>query len=293
MNIWHVFVISCLISLIISTVSAQEPVPFNNPTKNNTPSDAYKLVWSDEFNEDGKPDISKWSYEHGFARNEELQWYQPNNARCENGLLIIEARRERKQNPRYNPDSKNWRENREYTEYTSASITTIGLHSWTYGRFEMRARIDTRPGLWPAFWTVGASAEWPKGGEIDIMEFYKDTLLANVAWAKKERWQAKWDDLKKPLTEFNDPEWSKKFHVWRMDWDENSIKIYVDDLLLKSTDLNNTFNEDAEGKNPFRYPQSQHIILNLAVGGTNGGNPSNTEFPAKFEVDYVRIYQKQ
>jgi beta-glucanase (GH16 family) len=76
-----------------------------------------------------------------------------------------------------------------------------------------------------------------------------------------------------------------------MDWDDKSIKLYVDDLLLNSTDLKDTVNEDQEAKNPFRHPQ--YIILNLAIGGTSGGDPSHTEFPARFEVDYVRIYQKQ
>ena len=251
----------------------------------------YKLVWSDEFDKDGPPDPCNWTYERGFVRNQELQWYQPENARCENGLLIIEGRRERKQNPRYNPESNDWKANREFAEYTSASMTTRRLHSWMYGRFEMRGRIDTRDGLWPAFWSLGIEGSWPSCGEIDIMEYYRGILLANAAWATEKRWTPKWDDTKKPITEFNDPNWSGKFHVWRMDWDSDSIKLYVDDLLLNTVDLKETFNKDTEGKNPFRQPH--YIILNLAIGGTVGGDPSKTEFPAKFEVDYVRIYQKQ
>jgi beta-glucanase (GH16 family) len=251
---------------------------------------SYKLFWADEFDYQGAPDPNKWTYERGFVRNQELQWYQPENARCENGMLIIEARRERKQNPEYKPGGNNRRGNREFSEYTSASVTTRGLHSWTYGRFEMRGRIDTRPGLWPAFWTLGVQGRWPRGGEIDIMEYYKGILLANVAWGGKQPGQTKWDDSKKPITEFGDPDWSKKFHIWRMDWDDKSIKLYVDDMLLNSTDLKDTVNEDQEARNPFHQPQ--YVILNLAIGGTSGGDPSHTEFPARFEVDYVRIYQK-
>ncbi|MHC4119462.1 MAG: glycoside hydrolase family 16 protein, partial [Planctomycetota bacterium] len=142
----------------------------------------YKLVWSDEFDKDGRPDPDKWTYERGFVRNEELQWYQPDNARCEGGLLIIEARRERQANPRYDPNSNRWSRKREYCEYTSASVTTKGLHSWKYGRFEMRGRIDTRSGMWPAFWTLGVEGPWPSNGEIDIMEYYRGMLLANAAW---------------------------------------------------------------------------------------------------------------
>ncbi|MGH7573993.1 MAG: glycoside hydrolase family 16 protein, partial [Longimicrobiales bacterium] len=108
----------------------------------------YELVWSDEFDQDGRPDPANWTYERGFVRNAELQWYQPENAWCEDGFLIIEARRERVLNPRHDPERRDWRSEREYAEYTSASVTTRGLHSWQYGRFEMRARIDTRDGLW-------------------------------------------------------------------------------------------------------------------------------------------------
>jgi beta-glucanase (GH16 family) len=251
---------------------------------------AWKLVWADEFDKEGRPDPRHWTYETGFVRNTELQWYQPENARCENGLLILEARRERKRNPGYEPNSREWRRSREYAEYTSASLTTRGLQSWQYGRFEMRGRIDTRPGLWPAFWTLGVAGEWPGGGEIDIMEYYRGTLLANAAWGTDRRWLPRWASVKKPLSEFNDPDWSGKFHVWRMDWDETAIRLFVDDLLLNTVPLDQTFNTDKDGKNPFRQPH--YLLLNLAIGGKNGGDPSKTEFPARFEVDYVRVYQR-
>lgn len=287
MNKLHIHVTICLISTMTLTIIAQE----TGSSSNSNPSTELKLVWSDEFNKAGQPDPNNWTYERGFVRNQELQWYQPDNARCQNGLLIIEGRRQHKQNPRYRADGRDWRQNREYAEYTSASLTTRRLHSWKFGRFEMRGRIDTRAGLWPAFWTLGIEGPWPSNGEIDIMEYYRGVLLANAAWASEKRWVPKWDDIKKPITEFNDPNWSEKFHIWRMDWDADSIKLYVDDMLLNEVDLTMTINEDEEGKNPFHQPH--YIILNLAIGGKAGGDPSNTKFPAKFEVDYVRIYQKQ
>ena len=95
----------------------------------------YKLVWSDEFDQDGKPDPTKWTYETGFVRNQELQWYQPDNARCENGLLIIEARRERRKNPNYVAESDDWTKNREYAEYyvgQLADARSCKLGIWTF-----------------------------------------------------------------------------------------------------------------------------------------------------------------
>jgi len=286
MNKLHINVTICLIYTMTLTIIAKE----TGSSSNSNPSTGLKLVWSDEFNKEGRPDPNNWTYERGFVRNQELQWYQPENARCEDGMLIIEGRSQRKQNPRYRADGGDWRQNREYAEYTSASLTTRRLHSWKFGRFEMRGRIDTRPGLWPAFWTLGIEGSWPSNGEIDIMEYYRGVLLANAAWATEKQWVPKWDDIKKPITEFNDPNWSEKFHIWRMDWDADSIKLYVDDMLLNEVDLTRTINEDEEGKNPFH--QQHYIIINLAIGGKAGGDPSNTKFPAKFEVDYVRIYQK-
>ena len=76
-----------------------------------------------------------------------------------------------------------------------------------------------------------------------------------------------------------------------MDWDENSIRIYVDDILLNAVNVKERFNADKQGKNPFRQPH--YVILGLAIGGGPRGDPSETEFPARYAIDYVRIYQKQ
>ncbi|WP_238596548.1 glycoside hydrolase family 16 protein [Abditibacterium utsteinense] len=261
----------------------------------NAVSSGMKLVWGDEFNRNGAPDPTKWNFEHGFSRNEEAQWYQSDNATVKAGKLIIEARRERKPNPNFKTGSADWRTNRPLIEYTSSSLTSLGKSfgqsAWKYGRFEMRARIDTRLGMWPAFWTVGQNGEWPSGGEIDIMEFYRGKLLANFVWGTNQRWNGKWNAKAKPIKEFGDPDWSNKFHVWAMDWDENRIVLSVDGQVLNTQNLSETINGDAEAKNPFRAPHG--VILNLAVGGQNGGDPSQTEFPARFEVDYLRIYQQR
>jgi beta-glucanase (GH16 family) len=158
----------------------------------------------------------------------------------------------------------------------------------------IRARIDTACGSWPAIWTLGISGGWPSGGEIDIMEFYRiegiPTILANFAWGTSDHEVAKWDDLKKPLADFtaNDPIWTRKFHVWRMDWNKDSISLFLDDLLLNTVLLNQTSNPD--GFNPFLQPH--YFLLNLAIGA-NGGDPAKTKSPIKYEVDYVRVYQNR
>lgn len=250
---------------------------------------AYDLVWADEFDDEGRPDPARWTYETGFVRNEELQWYQPDNAWCEGGRLIIEARRERRSNPGHDAGSAQWQRRRRYADYTSASVTTRGLHSWQYGRFEMRAKIDTRPGLWPAFWTLGVDGRWPANGEIDIMEYYRGMLLANVAWLSGTGWRPAWRTTETRITALGTSDWAEEFHVWRMDWTPDEVRLYVDDRLLNAVRLAETFNQEGSGRNPFRQPH--YIILNLAIGGTQGGDPSATAFPARYQIDYVRVYQ--
>ncbi|MBX3254317.1 MAG: glycoside hydrolase family 16 protein [Chitinophagaceae bacterium] len=252
--------------------------------------DTYKLVWSDEFNKDGTPDTAKWSYETGFMRNNELQWYQPENARCSNGLLIIESRRERKANPVYSKGSSHWTTRRENIEYTSSCLITKGKHHWKYGRFEMHARIDIDPGMWPAWWTLGIEKNWPENGEIDIMEFYRDTLLANFLCRGIDH-SNEWYTTKTGMQVLGGKAWSEKFHTWRLDWTEEYVALYVDDSLLNKVPVKNLENKDGSGFNPFRQPH--YMLLNVAVGGDNGGDPSQTKFPRRMEVDYVRVWQKE
>lgn len=260
--------------------------------------EGWKLVWNEEFNYTGEPDPAIWRHENGFVRNNEYQWYQPQNAECKNGVLNIYGKKEQIKNPNYNADSKNWKQNREYAEYTAASINTRGKKEFQYGRFEIRAKIPTAKGSWPAIWTLGVSMPWPSNGEIDIMEYYqindKPHILANAAWGMDKPNQAKWDSAKIPFTHFTDkdPHWADKFHIWRMDWDEEAIKLYLDDELLNEIPLKETNNGSiGENKNPFMQPH--YILLNLAIGGDNGGIPDDSAFPLTYEVDYVRVYQKK
>jgi len=249
--------------------------------------DGYKLVWSDEFNTDGAPDPKNWNYEKGFVRNNELQWYQSSNATVKDGVLIIEGRKEKVTNPNYSASGSDWKTTRQYADYTSSSMSTSGLKTWQYGRFEMRARIPTSAGMWPAWWALGVSGEWPSSGEIDMMEFYKGNVLANVACGTATRWSAKWDSSTKAVSSLGS-NWASSFHIWRMDWDDQTINLYLDDTLMNGVSLSNMLNSD--GSSPFK--QKVYMILNLAIGGDNGGDPSSTTFPVQFEVDYVRVFQK-
>ncbi|PSL07155.1 family 16 glycosylhydrolase [Cecembia rubra] len=255
--------------------------------------EGYELVWHDEFDIDGKPDQKFWSYEVGLKRNHELQYYLSKNANIKNGVLVIEGKQEKVKNRAFDPTSNDWRKNQEFAQYSSASINTKGKMSFKYGILEVSAKIDTALGMWPAIWTLGISHNWPANGEIDMMEYYlvngEGTLLANAAWASSDK-RAAWDEAKIPIRKFieRDPEWTEKFHVWKMDWTQDYIRLYLDDELLNEVNLTSTINPD--GFNPFQQPH--YILLNLAIG-SNGGDPKSTLFPKKYEVDYVRVFQKK
>jgi beta-glucanase (GH16 family) len=250
----------------------------------------YRLVWADEFNTDGRPDPANWTFEQGFVRNHEAQWYQPENAWCEGGKLIIEARKEHKPNPLYDSGSSDWRRKSPTIAYTSASLLTRGLHHFRYGRFEMRAKIDVSPGMWPAWWTLGEKGEWPSNGEIDIMEYYRRMLLANIATGTGKRYSPLWYSRRVPLDSLGSEAWAREFHVWRMDWDEKEIRLSVDGRVLLSKAVDSLANRDSAGLNPFRQPV--YMIVNLALGGDNGGDLSKTAFPRRYAIDYIRVYAK-
>ncbi len=248
----------------------------------------YTLVWQDEFNTNGKPNPAVWVFEKGFVRNEEKQWYQEENAICRNGLLYITAKPERIHNPDFIKGSNDWRKNRPFASYSSAAIETHGKKAFQFGSIVVRAKIDTATGAWPAIWTVGQNRIWPANGEIDIMEFYRingqPTLLANAMWGK-------WHSSFHPLTGFlqADPHWPEKFHTWRMDWDRDSLSLFVDNQLLNriiySTD--STYNKF--GENPFLQPH--YLRLNLAID--NRVDTATIRGPITFQVDYVRYYKRK
>ena len=284
----------------VSPAQADDSIAYR-PQREVAQYEGYRLVWSDEFDKDGKPS-GDWEYEKGFVRNQELQWYQEDNAFVKDGVLVIEGRREDVRNPYYRKGSSDWAQARPQAHYTSSSITTRKSHSFRYGRFEVRAKIPTASGSWPAIWLLGNQWGWPENGEIDMMEFYikngKQSVLANTCWGSTKRFAPVWNSTVTPLEHFTskDAHWAEKFHVWRMDWDERFIRIYLDGELLNETDLSKTVNGGVDGnrQNPFSNQVDgfgDYILLNLAIG-ENGGVPDDSQFPLRYCVDYVRVYEK-
>lgn len=264
--------------------------------------EGYKYVWGDEFNTDGSVNTNLWAFENGFKRGNEAQLYVPgdNNAIVKDGRLLITGKKERRKNPNYDPSSSDYRKYTEYGEYTSASINGNGVKYFLYGRTEVRAKIQFSQGAFPAVWTCGYNKSWPRNGEIDIMESYlinKETpvLTANFCVGGDQSttdgvWATKWNSTFTPVTYFTgkDPEWKNKYHVYRMDWDEEEIKLYVDDELRNSIKISEFRNWD--GTVAFNNPQ--YMWLNLAIKDQGQGIDIDANKTIQFEVDYFRLYQK-
>ena len=288
-----------LLLLLPTAIFAATETDAYQPTNEVKQYEGYTLIWQDEFDKDGQLD-ERWSYEYGFVRNRELQWYQPQNASVKDGVLLIEGRREVVENSGFKEGSNDWRRARRQAEYTSSCLTTQKSFHFKYGRVEVRAKIPTASGSWPAIWLLGNRWGWPAGGEVDMMEYYiangKPSVLANACWSSERIGTPTWDSVVAPLTHFTkrDADWEAKFHIWRMDWDEMLIQLYLDDELMNTIDLSQTVNQSGreKGKNPFANEVEDfgmYILLNLAIG-ENGGTPDDSRFPLQYLVDYVRVY---
>jgi beta-glucanase (GH16 family) len=264
------------------SISGEAQSPVNSDAA--TPPSGYTLVWSDEFSQDpdGLPDPNKWSYEVGFIRNQESQYYTQarlENARIEKGQLIIEARKEE-----YTPPGAA----APVARYTSAALETIGKAEWQYGRIEVRAKLPAGKGVWPAIWTLGSSIKkgvgWPRCGEIDLMELVgkqPDIIYGTIHYFADGKHASKGGQVHVDHSDAG-------FHIYAAEWTPSRIDLSVDGQEYFS------FNTDLAangGRNPFHEPQ--YLILNLALGGGWGGPIDDSIFPQRMTVDYVRVYQKQ
>jgi beta-glucanase (GH16 family) len=270
--------------LLAHSCGGDSPAAANPPTGGNG---EWKPVWSDEFDSGSTPalpDSSHWGYEEGYVRNQEWQYYTDDirNAHVQDGLLHLEAH---KREPGTYPSGPSEGQD---GSISSASLTSRGRVQFRYGRLEMRARIDTRLGSWPAFWTLGAGGPWPDGGECDIMEYYKETLLFNVAYWKAgdAPWTPRWDSEKVSLDTLPS-DWADQFHVWAMEWDTEGVRLFMDDVLYNEWDSSvDSGDGSIEG-----FQQEHYVILNQAIGGKAGGDASGIVYPTRYEVDYVRLYE--
>ncbi|RDY62015.1 glycoside hydrolase family 16 protein [Flagellimonas nanhaiensis] len=234
------------------------------------------LVMEDNFDVEGAPDSSLWSYDIGTGvngwGNQELQYYtdRPENVKAENGVLLITARQESFEN----------------SQYTSARLLTKDKFEQQYGRFEARIRLPYGQGIWPAFWMLGADIDenpWPGAGEIDIMEYRGQNPTVLIGTVHGPGYSAGESISKEYILE-ND-RFDTGFHVFGIEWGPEYINFYVDDVLY-----NQITPDDVPGTWVFNKPF--YILMNLAVGGTFVGSPNaETEFPQTMLVDYVRVYE--
>ena len=238
----------------------------------------YELVWADEFDTDGLPDPALWAFNVGGGGwgNGELQYYMPKgNASIENGVLTIEARKEKRGN----------------CSYSSARMITRNVTDWLYCKIEVSAKLPSGKGTWPAIWmlpTDGVYGDWPASGEIDIMEhvgFDPDVIVQSIHTKRTHGDAASNHSVKVPGVR-------EEFHTYGMEW--------LPDRIIFSVDGEQTYvyekPETAEGdraSDTWPFDQRMYLLINLAFGGTWGGSMGIDEecLPARFEVDYVRVYQ--
>ena len=237
----------------------------------------YELVWAEEFDYEGRPDTAKWRYDTGGSGwgNHELQYYTPgDNATVQDGILTIEARIERKGGK----------------DYTSCRMVTRNVGDWLYCKVEARAKLPSGVGTWPAIWmlpTDWAYGAWPASGEIDIMEhvgYNPNVIVQSIHVVRYHAGQARNKSIRVPGV-------MEEFHTYSVEW--------LPDRIIFSVDGNETWTyrpldmTERPTKEIWPFDRRMHILVNLAFGGDWGGAAGIDEgcLPARFEVDYIRVYQ--
>ncbi|MFN3353233.1 MAG: family 16 glycosylhydrolase [Brevundimonas sp.] len=242
----------------------------------------HRLVWSDEFDRDGLPNPARWRYDTHANRsgwyNDERQYYaadRAENARVENGVLVIEARRERLEEA----------DDFGGQDYTSARM--ISRQGWTYGVVQVRARLPCGGGTWPAIWMLPTDPEtWPMDGEIDIMEHVGNR--AGVVLGTVHTGAYNHVAGTQRGGEIAVPDACDAFHVYQADWTADGIDFAVDGRTFYRFD-----NDGAGDKATWPFDQPFELILNLAIGGGLGGAVDDSAFPQRLEIDWVRVWRKE
>jgi len=274
--------IAGLAALLLAACAAVPPGPL--PITSPAPPQrlgvpvGYALVWSDEFTSDGLPDPGRWAYDTGMNKsgwhNGELQYNSParaENAEVRGGRLIIQARKESM------PQAADW----GGQHYTSSRLLTKGLAEWTYGFFEIRARLPCGKGSWPAIWMLNSALDWPRGGELDIMEHVGrepgrvfSTVHTAATHGTGQGGAAQVPDA------------CAAFHAYQMHWTPDRLRFGIDGK------VHFVYSNPSTGRDRWPFDAPQFLIINIAVGGHLGGAVDDTTFPARMEIDHVRVYQK-
>jgi len=265
-----------------SNVSAAE----NPSTDTSSASKDWELIWSDEFNGDDI-NMENWSYDvpTNGRYNGEIQSYTENNAFVKDGSLILEARKE----DITEADGKTY-------NYSSAKLISKGKQKWTYGKVEVKAKMPSGQGIWPAIWMMPEDepfyGTWPVSGEIDIMELLghePDTIHGTIHFGKPH--QQRQGHYYLP----DGQSFADDYHIYSIEWEPGEIRWYVDGHLYHTA--NDWFNKSDSNADDYTYPapfdQDFFLIMNISVGGGWPGNPDETTvFPQQMAVDYVKVYQK-
>jgi beta-glucanase (GH16 family) len=259
-----------------SACASDSPAGATPPPGSATPAPAgWTLAFSDEFDAPGALDPAKWGYEIGYIRNDEKQSYtsRSENVRVEGGNLVIEGRKEAYQG----------------YGYTSASINTQGRFEFLYARVEVRAKLPTGNGAWPAIWMLGTNRTqvgWPTCGEIDIMENVGFDPLRIHGSVHTAAYNHTIGTQKTATLSVANP-WDD-FHVYAMEWYADHIDVFVDGQKYF------TFSNEGTGSRAWPFDKPQYLLINLAIGGSWGGQKGidDSRFPHRYLIDYVRIYKQ-
>jgi len=274
------------ITVLLFTVNFSCNKDDKNPTKNDNQNiaepEGWNLVWHDEF-EDSSIDLTKWEHEVNAqgGGNNELQYYTDRsiNSYLENGCLVIQALKE------------HYTGTEGSREYSSARLRTRQKGDWKYGRFDIKTKLPSGKGIWPAIWMLPSENKyggWAANGEIDIMELIGHepnkvygTLHYGGEYPDNEQTG---DSYTLETGDFSDD-----FHLFTLEWEANQFRWYVDGILYQTQTEWYSIN----GEYPAPFDQYCHLLLNVAVGGNWPGNPDyTTVFPQKMTVDYVRVFKK-